>query len=229
MVVVCSAMIALVVLLVVAAIRILAALIRMLFWGTGQDKGGPDSRLFDFGSVGVAVVLIGAASLEGMPGGFAFSGDDRATASHFVAAPPEAVWEAMGTATTPEFPLPVLLALFPQPVAVTTDEGVALGANRVVMFQGREGAGALRLQVIERTEHVAAFAVLSDTTPYAGWIAYQRLTYRVDPVAGGTVVSVTLDYERKLAPAWFFGPAMKGAAFLAVDVLARDVTARAEQ
>jgi hypothetical protein len=39
---------------------------------------------------------------------------------------------------------------------------------------------------------------------------------------------VQLNFERKLAPKWFFGPMMRGAAYLAADVLVRDVAARAE-
>ena len=68
--------------------------------------------------------------------------------------------------------------------------------------------------------------MLSDTTPYAGCIAYQRLTYEIVPQGTGSRLPVTLDFERKLAPAWFFAPVMRGAAYLAVDVFVRDVAAR---
>jgi hypothetical protein len=134
----------------------------------------------------------------------------------------------MQTATSPDFPLPNILGFFPRPVEVSVDESVGLGANRVVQFKGREGAGALHLRVATRTDTTVTFDVMSDTSPYAGWITHQHLTYRITPEGSGTRIAVTLDFERRLAPNWFFGPMMRGAARLAVDVLARDVKARAE-
>jgi len=118
--------------------------------------------------------------------------------------------------------------VFPRPVAVLVDEGVSLGANRVVRIEGREGAGDLRLRVIERTENTVEFEVLSDTSPIAGWVGFQTLTYSVVPDGEGAMLSVRLNFDRKLAPKWFFGPMMRGAAYLAADVLVRDVVARAE-
>jgi hypothetical protein len=70
--------------------------------------------------------------------------------------------------------------------------------------------------------------VVSDTSPYANWVSYQSLTYRTRTEQGLTILDVTLEYDRLLAPAWFFAPAIKGAAYLAMDVLARDVKSRAE-
>lgn len=86
----------------------------------------------------------------------------------------------------------------------------------------------MTLQVIERTHEVAVFEIISDTTPYADWITHRTLTYRVVPNEEGTQLTVTLDFDRALSPSWFFSPVMKGAAHLGMDVLARDVKARAE-
>jgi hypothetical protein len=70
--------------------------------------------------------------------------------------------------------------------------------------------------------------VISDTSPYAQWVAFHTLTYQVTPNAQNTQLDVTLEYDRLLSPAWFFTPAIKGAAHLAMSVLARDVKLRAE-
>ncbi|MEJ6402769.1 SRPBCC family protein [Yoonia sp. 2307UL14-13] len=226
-VVFCAAYIAMVMGVAALAIYLVYRFL-MLFVGLFRDDG-PKSRLFDVGGVVVCCLGLGVASLEGMPQGFSLSSTHEVTASHFVAKPTEDVWRVMGTATSPDFPLPGILAAFPRPVAVSTDEGVGLGANRRVLFEGREGAGALHLRVTERDAQRAVFTFLSDTTPYAGWIGYRQLTYTVVPEGAGTRLSVSLEFDRKLAPSWFFGPVMRGAAYLAADVLVRDVKERAER
>lgn len=223
-VVICAAMVAIVIGLAALALYVV---IKFVAWLFGRGKSGPQSRLFDFGSIGACCAVLVVASVEGMPGGFAFSKTQAAGSTYVIDRPPDVVWAVMQTATSPDFPLPGLLATLPRPVAVTTDEGVGLGANRVVRFEGREGVGRLHLQVTERTPTMARFDVVSDTTPYAGWIGYDRLTYQVEPAGASTRLSVTLDFERKLAPAWFFGPVMRRASYLAADVLARDVVMRA--
>ena len=108
------------------------------------------------------------------------------------------------------------------------DQGVGLGAIRKVKFQGRGGAGYLTLRVVERADTMARFEVVSDTSPFTDWVPYRTLTYRVIPYGANTRLEVTLEFDRLLAPAWFFTPAIKGAAYLAMDVLARDVKLRAE-
>ncbi len=226
MVVFCAAMIA----AVVGAVAIGLYLIgRIFFWLIGFVTGrGPKNRMYDVASLSVAVGLLGVASLEGLPGGFAFSTQNQVRAAHVIQATPDHVWQTLQTATSPDFPLPSILSVFPRPVEVSTDEGVDLGAMRIVRFEGREGEGFLTLQVTERTPTMAAFTVLSDTSPFADWIGHRALTYHVVPEAGGVRLTVSLDYDRKLAPAWFFDPVMEAATVMAVDVLARDVKARAE-
>ena len=184
--------------------------------------------MFDIGSLLIASVAIGGLSLEGLPKTYSFAPEQSAVSTRMVDASVGDVWVAMQAATSPTFPLPSVLDLFPRPVAVSVDEGVVLGANRVVRIEGREGAGDLHLRVMERTEETVGFRVLSDTSPIAGWIGFEALTYRVVPAGEGTKLSVQLDFVRKLAPAWFFGPMMRGASYAAADVLARDVALRAE-
>ncbi|MDG1408979.1 MAG: hypothetical protein P8Q50_14525 [Octadecabacter sp.] len=153
----------------------------------GDDNNDPDSRLFDIGSLAVAGTFLCLASFEGVTSAMSFDPSNRSEATYLIEQTPDEVWTTLETATSPDFPLPNILELFPQPVGVVTDEGTSLGAMRRVQFEGREGAG-------------------NDAT---------RLT-------------VSLDYDRMLAPSLFFTPATKGAAHLAMDVLARDVKSRAE-
>ena len=133
----------------------------------------------------VALLAIGAASLEGVPGAFSFAPADRASTTYMVAATPEQVWRQIGRATSPAFPLPVMLQSIPRPVAIVLDEGAALGARRVVHFVGREGGGDLVLQVVRRTATEAMFQVRADGSPIAHWVRHKALTFRVEPNGPG--------------------------------------------
>ena len=237
MVLFCAGVIAAVMFVVGAAVYVVFKVIgwtidgiRLVFFKDPNDGDDPpQSRLFDIGSLLVCGTVLFVGSLEGLPKSYAFATQGSATAGQTIDAKSDAVWQAMQTATSPDFALPAALDLFPQPVAVSVDEGVALGANRVVDFAGREGAGALHLQVMQATDTAVVFEVLSDTTPYAQWIGYRALRYRVVPQGDVTQLSVSLDFERKLAPAWFFDPLMEKASHLAMDVLARDIKTRSER
>jgi hypothetical protein len=223
----CGGIVVVVALVLAFIFRTIAKVAKSIF-KRGGSGGGPENRLFDFGSIAFGAILLVLASLEGLPNSYSFKSGDESTASSFIKASPAQVWSTMEKATSPEFPLPIVLGMFPQPVAVVTDEGNALGSLRKVKFQGREGTGYLALQVVERTETRAVFQVLSDTTPYAMWVKYERLIYDVQAEDGGSRLTVTLGYNRQLAPAWFFTPVVKGAAYLAMSVLARDVKSRSE-
>jgi len=199
-------------------------LIRIAKWRASR-KG--DTRLHDFGCVAIALLIIGAASLEGLTQAFSFAPRDSASTTVAVAVPPARVWLEVGHATSPDFPLPAMLRIIPRPVSVI-DEGGALGARRIVRFQGRQGKGDLVLQVARRTALETVFVAVSDTTPIAKWVRQHALTFRVEPLGAGSSLTVSLDYDRLLAPAWFFRPFIHVASFLAVDVLARDTKERAE-
>lgn len=222
----CVAVIAIIGGIVAFVIYLFFKAISLLFKRSGSN--GPENRLFDFGSLAVSGIFLSVFSLEGHPHSFAFPSGNESFASYHVDATPDQVWRAMEQATSPDFPLPSILSVFPQPTKVVTDEGTALGATRKVAFQGREGMGFLTFKVVERTNAIAVFKALSDTSPYAGWVAHKRLIYKILPEGSGTRLTVSLEYDRLLAPAWFFSPMTSGAAYLAMDVLARDVKTRAE-
>lgn len=221
----------------VAVIAMVCGLVALIFYCVFKlvssvfkkfNSNDPESRLYDFGSLASAGILLSVFSLEGHPTSYAFDGRNSVTATHLIDVAPGQVWRTMEKATSPDFPLPSILSSFPRPTQVVVDEGTDLGAMRQVEFAGREGSGSLTLQVTDRTDNSATFTVLSDTSPYANWVSHQSITYQAVPENGGTRLSVTLEYERLLAPAWFFSPMTKGASFLAMNVLARDVKARAE-
>jgi len=194
----------------------------------GRPPGSDGGRLNDFGYIVLAFLALGLTSLEGIVPALTTMAAGNAASTIAVAAPPERVWREVAKATSPAFPLPALLRSIPQPVAVLVDEGAELGARRIVHFKGREGEGDLVLKVTRRTATEVTFEAQSDSSPIAGWVRQKSLTFKVEPGGTGSLLTVTSDYDRLLAPAWFFKPYIKLAAYLAVDVLARDTRQRAE-
>ena len=194
-----------------------------------RPPGAGENRLYDLGAVAVAMFAIGLASLEGVPGAYDFAPGEHASSSYAMSASPERAWKAIGKATSPAFPLPMIFRSIPRPVAVLVDEGTDLGSRRIVRFAGRQGVGDLVLQVVRRSPEEAVFEAVSDASPISHWVHHKALTFRVEPDGTGSRLTVALDYNRLFSPAWFFGPYIRFAAFLAVDVLARDTKARAEQ
>ena len=214
-------------------VYVAAVVVREIFrsarkWLGVSGGGGGGSRLHDGATVALALVAIGAASTEGLAPAVSFAVSDGASRTLTVAAPPDRVWREVGKATSPAFPLPLLLKSIPQPVAVLVDTGAEMGSRRVVRFRGREGEGNLTLEVVRRTPDEAVFAARSDSSPIAMWVRQRALTFHVEAAGTGARLTVTSDYDRLLSPAWFFRPYIRLAAFLAVDVLARDTKARAE-
>ncbi|HKD28183.1 MAG TPA: hypothetical protein VKC66_20035 [Xanthobacteraceae bacterium] len=194
----------------------------------GPPTGPSESRLFDASVVSIAFLAIGSASLEGLGPALTFATRDGASVTMVVAASPARVWQEVGKATSPSFPLPRMLRTIPQPVAVLIDEGASLGARRIVHFKGREGEGDLVLKVVRRTDTDAVFEAVSDASPIAMWVRQRSLTFRVEPAGAESRLTVASDYDCLLSPAWFFHPYVRLASYLAVDVLARDTKERAE-
>jgi hypothetical protein len=197
--------------------------------GPKDPSDGPgQSRLFDAGVVVVSLLAIAMSSLEGTSSALTFSGPEGASSTVVVAAPPARVLQEVGTATSPRFPLPIMLRSIPHPVAVVVDEGAGLGARRIVRFKGREGEGDLVLKVVRQSEGEVVFEAISDTSPISMWVRHKALTFRIEPHGSGSALTVSSQYDRLLSPAWFFRPYIRIAAYLAVDVLARDTAQRAE-
>ena len=225
---ICFAVVAFVVSVAAGLIYALALLFGWVTRKFMRKRPTDKDKLGDYGTVTLALLAIVAASLEGVPWGYSLASADYASVAYTVAAPPDRVWQAVEKATSPSFPLPPLLRAIPIPVQIVTDEGAALGARRVVHFSGREGQGDLTLQVTRRTDDEAVFTAVSDTSPIANWVHHRALNFHISPEDGGSRLTLTLNYDRELAPAWFFGGFMRMAAYLAVDVLARDTKKRAE-
>ncbi len=196
----------------------------------GIELPGGGGRLNDASVLVVAGLAVGAASLEGVSAALTFPERDTVASTVEIGAPQEAVWAAIGKASSTALELPTLLRLIPRPTHVQ-DGGAALGSRRVVHFKGREGEGDLVLEVTSRSGQSITWTAVSDSTPMRGWAKPRTVTYTVAaaPERDGSRLTVSAVYDRKLAPAWFFRPNMQMTSTEVVDVLARDKKERAEQ
>ncbi len=117
-------------------------------------------------------------------------------------------------------PLPHFLRLgFPTPQWIR-GSGLELGDRRVIRFAGGEGEpGNLTLEVVERTETMVHFRCIEDETKIAHWLDWKESIVKFTPEAGGTRVRWTLDYDRRLDPAWYFAPMERYAVRLPAEAL----------
>ncbi|XAM00539.1 methyltransferase [Phycisphaeraceae bacterium D3-23] len=159
-------------------------------------------------------------ALEGVSERLSFSPHATASATRLVDAPPHAVREQL--ANTPRFdrPMPALLqAGFPTPLEAR-GQGLNIGDSRNVVMGVHGHTGELALAVTENSEQHIRFKTLSDTTKISEWLAWRSATVELQPVGESqTRVTWTLHYERRLAPAWYFGPFQKIATTLAAGSL----------
>lgn len=120
-----------------------------------------------------------------------------------------------------DLPLPHYLRLgFPTPASIQ-GSGLARGDRRSVHFAGGEGKpGDLVFEVAERTERSVAFRFLSDTSHIAHWLDWENAQVEWTELSRGiTRVTWTLRYQRRLDPAWYFGPWERYAVGLTAEYL----------
>ncbi|MEM9532854.1 MAG: hypothetical protein AAGA23_18180 [Pseudomonadota bacterium] len=110
----------------------------------------------------------------------------------------------------------LLLHLFPMPYAVEAGS-LRAGAehrahyryHRWFVTNTHEGTSTFR--VVHSDDHSIAIKTVSDTSYLAGYLRILRAEAAFRPTGQRTEVTLTIDFERKLSPAWYFGPLQKRA------------------
>lgn len=163
--------------------------------------------------------LLAVMALEGVTPELAVDGNAEVSATRTVEATSAQVEAALAEPLGFGEPSGVLALGFPRPLM---DHGSALrvGERRVVMFDGAhhrmplmkqhhwgtEGT-ELVFEISARTPTSVRMRVLSDATPIATWLHWRQVEIRWESVdSERTAITWVLDYERQLAPAWYFGP-----------------------
>lgn len=155
-----------------------------------------------------ALVLIVAAipAMEGVVPWFAFDRDEEVTVVRVIDAAPSDVEAALAAPLRFDAPLPRFLRLgFPTPGAAS-GAGLRVGDERRVEMAHGHHPGTLVMRVTESAPGRAVFTPVSDDTYIVHWLSWRNAEVAWRPVAGGTEVTWTLRYRRRLDPAWYFGP-----------------------
>jgi hypothetical protein len=156
-----------------------------------------------------ALVLL-PMSLEGVVPALTFGRLQTVAVTRVVDGTPEQVEAAL--ALSPRWSTPIVGFFprvgFPQPLEAH-GAGLEIGSPRVIHFAGAEGVppGDLVMRVSVHRPGFARFDAVSDVTKLGYWLHWDNseVTWRaVD--ATHTEVTWRIQFERKLDPAWYFGP-----------------------
>jgi len=95
---------------------------------------------------------------------------------------------------------------FPRPVKVQ-GTGLAKDDTWAIHFEGGEGKpGDLTARVtVSEPGHYVVRAT-GDTSHIAHWMRWEEAEWTIEPTTTGSVVHLTMRYERRLDPSWYFGP-----------------------
>ncbi len=147
-------------------------------------------------------------SIEGINDLLSFGRNETVTITHTTALNTE---EAIALlALGPSFDLnelPIFLKLgFPEPQHIKGD-GLNLGDNWSIHFAGGEGApGTLLAKVTNEKGKHFVVSKIEDTSHIAHWLNWQSAEWHLTPVEEGTLITLKINYERLLDPAWYFKP-----------------------
>jgi hypothetical protein len=183
-----------------------------------------------FKSIVFLSVVLAPAGLEGVVQRFAFDRDSTIVVSRVVPGSAEAIRDALALPPSFDRDPPAFFKLgFPVP-GETGGAGIAVGDRRSVELRHGRHPGTLVLEVRKSEPGHVEFVPVSDESYILHWLTWRRSEVRWLEVAPGeTLVTWTLEYRRRLDPAWYFGPleryGVRLAAGYLIDTLATPRTA----
>lgn len=160
-------------------------------------------------------------SLEGTHPALSRPRQETISVERLVSASPAEIERSLGSPPDFDRPLPGMLAWgFPRPVA-SAGAGLSLGTQRSFGFEvGAASPAWIEARVIERQPERAVLAIESDHTPMADWLDLERSIVEWSALPeGGSRIRWTLEYDRELDPAWYFGPLQRHGVRLAAGHL----------
>ena len=177
---------------------------------------------------GIVLLALVPMSLEGVSPLTTIGREESISVTKIVAASPDAVRRAVFDAPRFDRIRPLFLrGGFPSPVATHIDR--AGGAVRwVIRMRGGEmllsgmepRPGDLTLELADARPGMVRWRVTADTSHMTHFLRWRDADVQWQSAGGaGTRVTWTLRYERRLDPAWYFGPMERYAARLAAGYL----------
>ena len=172
-------------------------------------------------TLGLLVLPMLAFSLEGVAPALTVPRLETSVAERTLVASPEMVAAALAQPPHFDVPLDGVLGIgFPRPVAAS-GQGLAVGDRRVVTFGTRGGRQRDLVMAVAASGHGwVRFEPVTDATKIAEWLAWQSADVSWTDVGHGqTRIRWSLTYQRRLDPAWYFGPWESLVTTLAADYL----------
>jgi hypothetical protein len=174
-------------------------------------------------NVMILLPLFALMSTEGVWDATSFSRDERVVVEQVVPYKVGEVRKAFARPMELSKELPAFFRLgFPRAMR-TSGSGLQVGAKRVILFGGGEGApGELTLRVVSSDKGGVRFVKESDKSHIAHWLHWKdmSITWKAHPK--GTKIRWVQRYTRMLDPAWYFGPLERYAVKEMVQFLIRE-------
>ncbi len=177
-------------------------------------------------------LLMLGGSMEGVFEATSVSRDERVVVSRVVAASAAQLHANLAKPIRFSREPEGLLKLFPMPVAVQS-QGLYQGAEHLVRtkyhrwFVTNTHEGEVRIQLTQVSAHKVSAQVISDNSYIANYLGVRQVTVRLQPVSSiGTRISLELEFERRLDPAWYFQPMQTYAVTRFLDYLISEVITR---
>jgi heme/copper-type cytochrome/quinol oxidase subunit 2 len=204
-----------------------AATIAALITRFRKKRGDNDSRTLRLSGLSIAILAI--ASLEGTHQSLTFDRYDSITKSTVVEANIEEIRAKL--AESPDFTKerPFFLRVFPLPTSVEGD-GLEVGDTRKLnftyykWFYYKPHIGSATVKVTENQNDTIRFEVIHDDSYVSNYLRWKTGKIQLEAIDDNhTKIAWNISYERKLDPAWYFGPLQHYAVSLTADVLIDNV------
>ncbi|MGJ8561208.1 MAG: hypothetical protein ACSHX3_13315 [Litorimonas sp.] len=183
-----------------------------------QKNGGTGHHLRSSLIPAIIVIL----SLDGIRGTGISLGPDRATTVSRTATfdlTPAQIRANIIDHTYPASGRSALLALFPRPVSVVA-QSLNVGARHTAQMEYRRWGfanvnvhrGTMVMEFVQNTPTQLRAQFIHDDSYLSHYMDFETWALDMVPLASGqTEVTITIGYNRKLAPSWYFGPLQKKA------------------
>ena len=159
------------------------------------------------------ILVLGCLSLEGTHSNLSLNRNETITIKRTTSLSETELQQQL--ASGPRFDtdaLPLFLrAGFPRPLDSLGGGDLELGTQWTIPFDhGEKSPHNLTVKISERTPNSLTLLPVLDETEMGKWMTWEKITWhwRTTP-QGQTEVSLTLDFQRNLDPALYFGPVQR--------------------
>lgn len=170
-------------------------------------------------------VFMSTLMVEGTHESLSFPRAQEVTYSKVIEASTEDIKAKLAAPLTFDTPTPIFLKLFPFPVKMQ-GKGLNVGDQRRLDFVYKkwitfnEQKGSMVFRIVEASKLHYQFDAPYDSSYLNNYLTFKGADILLEPInKEATKVTWTIRYQRKLDPAWYFGPMQKYAMWLTAGAL----------